>query len=561
MPKKKILIIDDDPHIVTLIKDKIEENKDYEILTAYNGKDGIELAKNERPDIITLDLIMKGITGFEVIEQLKQFEETKDIPIIVISVLEEPEKKEAFQSGINDFIVKPIDFKRLEEDFQKFIPIEEKKKNILILEEDKKIIESLDKFMNKKGFSIIVVKNPNGIIDLCISKNPAMILLDIDLPEVNVINVIKQLKFNSETKHIPILVLTNYGNKENKYYMFQILPTIDQALTQSELLNHILWEVKRLEKATVLKAPKRKILVVDDEEVITSVVKDIFDNEYNIIIAKDGEQGLEKIYSESPDLVLLDVNMPKINGYQLCKMIKDDILLRNLPIIMLTVKGEEKDEIYGLKLGADDYIVKPFKPSILRARIKSLIARSSTQLDTNPLTRLPGNIEINKKIEQRISSTTYYAVLYFDLDNFKPYNDLYGFEKGDEVIRFTARILLSNFKKFGTNDDFVGHIGGDDFIAITVPEKADTLCRKIIENFDKEIEKFYTDEDRKRNFIISIDRKGNLVKYPLLSISISVVTNLYRKYTHTGEISSVAAELKKYVKQKQGSNYLIDRRK
>ena len=561
MPKKKILIIDDDPHIVTLIKDKIEENKDYEILTAYNGKDGIELAKNERPDIITLDLIMKGITGFEVIEQLKQFEETKDIPIIVISVLEEPEKNEAFQSGINDFIVKPIDFKRLEEDFQKFIPIEEKKKNILILEEDKKIIESLDKFMNKKGFSIIVVKNPNGIIDLCISKNPAMILLDIDLPEVNVINVIKQLKFNSETKHIPILVLTNYGNKENKYYMFQILPTIDQALTQSELLNHILWEVKRLEKTTVPKAPKRKILVVDDEEVITAVVKDTLDNEYNVVIAKDGEQGLEKIYSESPDLVLLDVNMPKINGYQLCKMIKDDILLRNLPIIMLTVKGEEKDEIYGLKLGADDYIVKPFKPSILRARIKSLIARSSTQLDTNPLTRLPGNIEINKKIEQRISSTTYYAVLYFDLDNFKPYNDLYGFEKGDEVIRFTARILLSNFKKFGTNDDFVGHIGGDDFIAITVPEKADTLCRKIIENFDKEIEKFYTDEDRKRNFIISIDRKGNLVKYPLLSISISVVTNLYRKYTHTGEISSVAAELKKYVKQKQGSNYLIDRRK
>jgi len=306
---------------------------------------------------------------------------------------------------------------------------------------------------------------------------------------------------------------------------------------------------------------RRKILVVDDEKYVAELIKDILESAgYKVVPAYNAKEALEKVYTESPDLILLDILMPKMDGYQVCRKIREDLILANIPIIMLTVKGGEKDEIEGLGVGADDYIVKPFRPGVLLARVKMVLKRTLRGLEANPLTRLPGNTAIIDEIEERIEGEKLFAVLYIDLDNFKAFNDRYGFERGDKVIQQTARIVIKNIKELGNSDDFVGHIGGDDFITITTPEKVDPVCSHIIKSFDREILKFYSARDRARGYISSEDRQGKINKFPIMTITIGVVTNVKRKFGHKGQVAAVGAELKKYGKSLPGSNYVIDRR-
>jgi len=307
--------------------------------------------------------------------------------------------------------------------------------------------------------------------------------------------------------------------------------------------------------------PKRKILVVDDEKYVVELISDILESGgYRVIPAYNAKEALEKVYIESPDLILLDILMPRVDGYEVCREIRKDILLSNIPIIMLTVKGAEKDEIKGLGIGADDYIVKPFRPGVLLARVKMVLKRTLRGLEANPLTRLPGNTAIIEEIEDRIDSNKLFAVLYLDLDNFKAFNDRYSFQIGDKVIQQTARIIVKYVKELGDAEDFVGHIGGDDFIAITVPDRVDTVCSAIIKSFDKEIVKFYSAKDRAKGYIIAKDRQGRINKFPIMTITIGVVTNRKRKFSHKGQVAAVGAELKKYGKSLEGSNYVIDRR-
>ena len=306
---------------------------------------------------------------------------------------------------------------------------------------------------------------------------------------------------------------------------------------------------------------RRKILVVDDEKYVVELIRDILESGgYKVIPAYNAKEALEKVYTESPDLILLDILMPKVDGYQVCREIRGDLLLSNIPIIMLTVKGGEKDEIKGLGIGADDYIVKPFRPGVLLARVKMVLKRTLRGLEANPLTRLPGNTAIIEEIEERIDGDRLFAVLYFDLDNFKAFNDGHSFELGDKVIQQTARIIIEYIKEMGNPEDFIGHIGGDDFIAITTPDKIDLICSAIIKSFDKKILKFYSSKDRIKGYITGKDRQGNINKFPIMTITIGVVTNTRRKFSHKGQIVAVGAELKKHIKSLEGSNYIIDRR-
>jgi PleD family two-component response regulator len=272
------------------------------------------------------------------------------------------------------------------------------------------------------------------------------------------------------------------------------------------------------------------------------------------------KEALEKVYTESLDLILLDILMPKVDGYQVCREIRDDLLLADIPIIMLTIKGGEKDEIKGLGVGADDYIVKPFRPGVLLARARTVLKRTIQGLEANPLPRLPGSTAIIDEMEERIEGNRLFAVLYFDLDNFKAFNDRHSFERGDKVIQQTARIIVEHMKEVGNPEDFIGHIGGDDFIVITSPDKVDLICPRIIKSFDKEILKFYSPRDRAKGYITGKDRQGRINKFPIMSITIGVVTNTKRKFNHTGQVAAVGAELKRYGKSLGGSNYVIDRR-
>jgi len=305
-----------------------------------------------------------------------------------------------------------------------------------------------------------------------------------------------------------------------------------------------------------------RILIVDDDPDIRDVLRITLEGEnYEVIEAKDGEEGLKAVQTKTLDLVLLDYKMPKMDGREVCSRIKKDILLQHLPVIMVTGKGDLSDKVDGIDAGADDYVVKPFEPKELLARIRMIIRRTIRDLEANPLTRLPGNVSILNELSARLETNAPFAVCYLDLDKFKSYNDTYGFEHGDDVIKETARILIRVVKECGNSDDFIGHIGGDDFVIVTAPEKVDEICPAVILAFDKAAPSFYNETDRKKGFIMALDRQGVERKIQLLSISIGVVTNELRKIEHVAQIGEVGAELKGYAKNVGKSNYIKDKRK
>lgn len=306
---------------------------------------------------------------------------------------------------------------------------------------------------------------------------------------------------------------------------------------------------------------REKILIVDDDPDILDILKLTLEGEgYEVIEAMDGEEALKKAYNRAPNFIILDYKMPKVDGYEVCRILKKDILLRHLPIIMLTAKGELMDKVKGIDAGADDYVVKPFEPQELLARVKMVLRRTERSLDANPLTRLPGNVSILNEIERRIDEDRPFAVCYLDLDRFKAFNDKHGFEQGDRVIRETGRILIKTIQKLGGPDDFIGHIGGDDFVIVTTPGAVDTICEQIIEAFDRAISYFYSKEDQARGYLMRKDRRGKTHKIPFMSISIGVVTNEKRTMSHVAEVGEIGAELKQFAKSLKGSNYVKDRR-
>lgn len=306
---------------------------------------------------------------------------------------------------------------------------------------------------------------------------------------------------------------------------------------------------------------KLKIIIIDDDPDIRDVLNLTLSEEgYEVFEAENGEAGFNLIKEKAPNLIVVDYKMPKMDGPALCSVVKKDILLSHLPIIMLTGKGDVSDKVSGINAGADDYMVKPFEPQELLVRIKMILRRSERDLDANPLSKLPGNISILNQLQGRIDKKIPLAVTYIDLDKFKVYNDKYGFRHGDEVIRETARILIRATQEQGNADDFIGHIGGDDFVVVTTPDKAELISQKIINDFDKISPSFYNETDRATGFIVGKDRKGVEQKFGLLSISIGIVSNEKKELTHVAQIGEIGAELKEAAKHLEYSCFIKDKR-
>ena len=307
---------------------------------------------------------------------------------------------------------------------------------------------------------------------------------------------------------------------------------------------------------------RKKILIIDDSELMVKLVTDILQGkDYRVVSASDGFQGLRKVAEEKPDLVLLDIVMPGMDGFEVCKILRENPANNLMPIIMLTAQENEDDKLTGLELGADDYIIKPFNQRELLSRINNTLIRIDRNRWANPLTGLKGNLEIQAEINHRIAMNKLFSVIYLDIDNFKAFNDAYGFPCGDRAIKITADIITDNVNAFGSIDDFVGHIGGDDFIIISDPGHVDSLCENIIKNFDCKMPELYTNADRKNGFITTANRQGITIRYPIMTISIAVVTNEHRNLVNHIQVGEVAAELKKKAKAIEGSVYIKDRRK
>ncbi|MBI5207826.1 MAG: response regulator [Candidatus Firestonebacteria bacterium] len=307
---------------------------------------------------------------------------------------------------------------------------------------------------------------------------------------------------------------------------------------------------------------KKKILIIEDDENTLSFMSHGLEMlGYQSMPARNAVEAVERIVVEEPDLIILDLLLPGVDGFEICQKLKDNYFTSHIPIIIVTAKGDIDNRVKGLSVGADDYVVKPFDPMELDARIKALLRRVRRDLYANPLTRLPGNVAIEEEITECIASGIKCAICYLDIDNFKAYNDNYGFASGDSVIKLTSRIIESAIEDSTILRGFIGHLGGDDFIFIVPLEKVDEVCGKIIHTFDDLILLKYSESDRKHKYVTAIDRQGKTQKFPLMSVSIAVVTNEHRAFTHHLQISEIAMEIKKIAKRTQGSVYVKDRRR
>ena len=317
-----------------------------------------------------------------------------------------------------------------------------------------------------------------------------------------------------------------------------------------------------LDESKMAGSEKAKILLIDDDPLLRRIVtKTLTAEGYQVQEAASGAEGLALAQSHPPDLILLDLMMPGLDGFQVCDQLRQSPQTVHVPILMLTALDQTEAKVRGLQTGADDYVTKPFSLDELQTRIAAHLRRSERDLGANPLTILPGNIAIERAIRQRIATAQQLAVMYIDLTNFKEYNDEFGWIKGDEVIKMLARQITDTVRREGNVEDFIGHVGGDDFIVLTTPARAEPIVQILIARFDIEIQLFYPAEARARGYIETVDRRGKPFRAPIVTLAVAVVTNEQMALHHPGQISACAAEVKKYVKSLSGSQYAFDRRR
>jgi len=306
---------------------------------------------------------------------------------------------------------------------------------------------------------------------------------------------------------------------------------------------------------------KAKILYIEDNRDNLRLVERLLAvHDYAVIGVEDAMQGIERAIAEQPDLILMDVMMPGADGNEVCHRLKSSPRTRQIPIIMLTAMAGPEDRLRGLGQGANDYITKPFERKELLARVHNLIEWGRLQRDANPLTGLPGNITIEAELARRISGQMPFVFMHIDLDNFKPFNDFYSYAKGDQALRMVALLLQRVVESRGIGGDFVGHIGGDDFVLILDRARARDVAEEFVRRFDQEVPELYSQTDRARGYTQVLNRKGELERSPLMTVTIAAVSSESRCFTHTAQVADVAAELKRLGKRQAGSVIIWDRR-
>jgi PleD family two-component response regulator len=318
-------------------------------------------------------------------------------------------------------------------------------------------------------------------------------------------------------------------------------------------------EVDAIEVATPA-MPPATILVIEDDAPVARMLAETLEVEgYNPLVAGTGEEGVAMATREAPQLILLDLMLPNMDGFQVVEAIRGTARTAHIPVMVISARHDPEDVLRAFGSKVDDYIRKPFDGAELMARIGAQLRRvRESQLSA--LTNLPAGLRVERAIEGALASGRRWSILYLDLDTFKAYNDVYGFLRGNDLIRLLARIASECAHELGGPEDFIGHVGGDDFIIITTPERVAPLCERIIARWDSESRALYSPEDLARGALIALDRRGQRQSYPLVSLSIGVVTNERRPITSPAEVSRIAAEVKRVAKGMPGSAWYEDQR-
>ena len=305
----------------------------------------------------------------------------------------------------------------------------------------------------------------------------------------------------------------------------------------------------------------QEIYIIDKDNNLKEALKKIFefDKDYRFISVPENE--LETALKNIPSLIIINEDsLEKQNAVEICLKIKKDDDNSITPIIVLSSQSDHSHRIELLNLGIIHYIKHPIDEEYLYYTIQNVLKLIYINRRVSPLTGLPGNVQIQAEIKKHFVAKETFAMMYIDLDNFKAYNDLYGFLKGDEIIKFTAKTIIKNVHDT-YEESFIGHIGGDDFVAIIPKANYDKICQDIIADFDANVLKYFTEVDVKKGYMEVENRKGVLEQFPLTSISIGVVEVKKDRFANVLEIGEAGAGVKHLAKTIQGSTYVIDRRK
>ena len=290
---------------------------------------------------------------------------------------------------------------------------------------------------------------------------------------------------------------------------------------------------------------KARLLVVEDDIDIGNMLKIYFSGmDFDVDVAVRGSEALEKTKQVLPQLIVLDIMLPDIDGYEVCRSLRTNMRTSHIPVIFLTQRDERSDKLQGLELGADDYITKPFDIEELKLRVQGAIKRSERESLTDPRSGRPAGRLIEDQL-RRIIRQKGWALLDTGINHFDPFRNVYGFVAGDDVLRFTSMLIGEVVDEVGTTSDFIGHAGGDNFIIITTEEKAEPMKARLKERFDNEVLTHYNFMDRQQGFIQSSASGETIVKAPFMTMSIGIVSSSKNSFADIREITELSAEARR----------------
>ncbi|HXQ33663.1 MAG TPA: response regulator [Anaerolineales bacterium] len=290
---------------------------------------------------------------------------------------------------------------------------------------------------------------------------------------------------------------------------------------------------------------KARLLVVEDDVDIGNMLKIYFSGmDFDVDVAVRGSDALEKTKQSLPHLIVLDIMLPDIDGYEVCRNLRTNMRTSHIPVIFLTQKDERSDKLQGLELGADDYITKPFDIEELKLRVQGAIKRSERESLTDPRSGRPAGRLIEEQL-RRIIREKGWALLDTGISHFGSFKDVYGFVAGDDVLRFTSLILGEVVDELGNPSDFIGHAGGDNFIITTTEEKAEGIKSRLRERFNQEVQTHYNFIDRQQGFVQSPMSDGTTVKVPFMTMAIGIVSPSQHSFADIREITELSAEARR----------------
>ncbi|MBI4556048.1 MAG: diguanylate cyclase [Candidatus Hydrogenedentes bacterium] len=303
------------------------------------------------------------------------------------------------------------------------------------------------------------------------------------------------------------------------------------------------------------------LLINPDTEERGRIEKLLASMDFVVRCAADGREALGITYDDPPGCVVVSAAFGADGSLPFLDELKTDNIYGHLPVLLLIDGADLHRGFDWMQVQADDFVTRPFSPEEFASRLRLMVARNLRSVGANPLSGLPGNPTIMIETDKRLAKGAPFAFAYLDLDGFKAFNDRYGFGRGDEVLRMTARLLLNTIHSLESRETYVGHVGGDDFVFITPSNLVARVCEQFVREFDAIIPNFYDDADRQQGGIQSLDRQGNPLRFAIMTCSIGVVDTGSTQVAHAAELFSRVADVKTYTKKLPGSNYLIDRRK